>query len=144
MSSPQEIVRAAGGIVVRTRADGSAEVALVHRPSYDDWTFPKGKRVLDEEDPQTALREVEEETGLVCRLHREVGAIRYRDRKDRPKTVVYWLMTPVGGDFQPSHEVDEVRWLPIERAGDVLTYQHDRSLLETAARLLQVGTGFSS
>jgi 8-oxo-dGTP diphosphatase len=136
MSTPLEMVRASGGIVVRTDDGGGMEVALVHRPSYDDWTFPKGKRALAEEDRETALREVEEETGLVCRIDREVGTTRYRDRKDRPKTVVYFLMTPIGGAFHPSHEVDQVRWLPIERAADVLTYGHDRSLLQTAVELL--------
>jgi 8-oxo-dGTP pyrophosphatase MutT (NUDIX family) len=136
MSKAQEVVRASGGIVVRKRNDGVVEVALVHRPSYDDWTFPKGKRAPGERDRQTALREVGEETGLVCRIERPIGTIRYRDRKDRPKTVVYWLMTPIGGTFHTSAEVDELRWLPIDQAGDLLTYQHDRSLLESGAELL--------
>jgi 8-oxo-dGTP diphosphatase len=137
MTSAPELVRASGGIVVR-RTDGQgAEVAVVHRPLYDDWTFPKGKRALGERDRQTALREVEEETGLACRIDRAIGRVQYRDRKNRPKTVMYWLMTPVAGTFHPSAEVDEMRWLPIERARDLLTYGHDRSLLEKAAELLR-------
>ncbi len=131
-----ELIRAAGGIVVRRAAGGGAEVALVHRPAYDDWTFPKGKRAAGEGDRETAIREVQEETGLACQIEREVGRVHYRDRKDRPKTVKYWLMTPDDGTFRPSAEVDEIRWLPIERAGDLLTYGHDKEVLRTAAELL--------
>lgn len=133
MTNPAEIVRASGGIVVRSTDGGGLEVALVHRPAYDDWTFPKGKRIDDESDRQTALREVEEETGLVCRVDRAVGRVQYRDRKNRPKTVMYWLMTPVEGTFHPMSEVDEMRWLPVEQAEELLTYEHDRELLRTAA-----------
>ncbi len=130
------MVRASGGIVVRPKDGGGVEVALVHRPSYDDWTFPKGKNAPGEEDPEAALREVREETGLACRIERPVGTISYRDRKDRPKTVVYWLMTPLAGTFHPSSEVDEIRWLNPHEAADLLTYPRDRSLLETAAAFL--------
>jgi 8-oxo-dGTP pyrophosphatase MutT (NUDIX family) len=137
MSAAQPIVHASGGIVVRRADDGGVAVALVHRPSYDDWTFPKGKRVPGEDDRQTAIREVEEETGLRCRIDRPVGRVSYRDRKDRPKTVMYWLMTPIDGDFSPSTEVDEMRWVPVQQAEDLLTYEHDRSLLRTTAELLQ-------
>ena len=136
MGEAKEVVRGAGGIVVRATDRGGIEIALVHRPAYDDWTFPKGKTVLGEDDIETALREVGEETGLACRIDRPLGTTRYRDRKDRPKTVVYWLMTPLGGSFNPSAEVDEMRWLSIERAAELLTYRHDRSLLETTAELL--------
>ncbi len=131
-----ELIRAAGGIVVRRAAGGGAEVALVHRPAYDDWTFPKGKRAAGEGDRETAIREVQEETGLACQIEREVGRVHYRDRKDRPKTVKYWLMTPDDGAFHPTAEVDEIRWLPVDRAGDLLTYRHDRRILRTAADLL--------
>jgi 8-oxo-dGTP pyrophosphatase MutT (NUDIX family) len=131
MSEGQEVVRAAGGVVARKTGGGDVEVALVHRPSYDDWTFPKGKRLPGEGDEDTARREVEEETGLACRIDRPLGSVEYRDRKDRAKTVVYWLMTPIRGEFRPTNEVDEMRWVPIGQAGDVLTYEHDRSLLET-------------
>jgi 8-oxo-dGTP pyrophosphatase MutT (NUDIX family) len=135
----EEVVRAAGGIVVRRADGGDIDVALVHRPAYDDWSFPKGKRAAgDRDDRQTARREVEEETGLLCRLDRPVGTIEYRDRKNRPKSVVYWLMRPIGGMFRPTDEVDEMRWVPIGQAGDLLTYEHDRALLKTAARLLEL------
>ena len=85
------LVRAAGGVVVRAGADGP-EVLLVHRPAYDDWTFPKGKLDRGETEEECALREVEEETGLRCTLGRELGSTTYRDGKGRRKRVRYWLM----------------------------------------------------
>jgi 8-oxo-dGTP diphosphatase len=126
-------VEAAGGVIVR-RADGGVVVAVVHRPKYDDWTLPKGKLDPGEGFEQAALREVEEETGLVCRLGREVGAVEYNDRHGRPKLVRYWLMTPVAGRFRPNREVDELRWLPAKEAAELLTYEHDRELVSSAER----------
>jgi 8-oxo-(d)GTP phosphatase len=126
-------IRAAGGIVWRIGANGKWEVAVVHRPSHDDWTLPKGKPNPSETEEQTALREVEEETGLRCVLERPVGKIQYVDRRGRPKTVRYWLMRPVAGSFTPSQEVDELRWIPLKEADGLLTYPHDRLLLRRLA-----------
>jgi 8-oxo-dGTP diphosphatase len=120
-------VRAAGGLVVR---DG--EVLLVHRPRYDDWTFPKGKAEEGETDEDCALREVLEETGLQCRLGAEAGVTEYVDSKDRPKRVRWWLMEPVQGDFVPNDEVDEVRWVEPATAAELLSYGRDLTLLEGA------------
>jgi 8-oxo-dGTP diphosphatase len=126
-------VRAAGGIVWRIGPSGAFEVAVVHRPTHGDWTLPKGKPNPGETEEQTALREVEEETGMRCILERPVGKIQYVDRRGRPKTVRYWLMRPVAGSFTPSMEVDELRWVPLKEAAGVLTYQHDRWLLRRLA-----------
>jgi 8-oxo-dGTP diphosphatase len=120
-------VRAAGGLVVR---DG--EILLVHRPRYDDWTFPKGKAEDGETDEDCALREVLEETGLQCRLGAEAGVTEYVDSKDRPKRVRWWLMEPVQGDFVPNDEVDEVRWVEPATAAELLSYGRDLTLLEGA------------
>ena len=87
-------VRAAGGIVLRRATDGEWQVLLVHRPRYDDWSLPKGKADPGERDEETALREVEEETGLRCTLGAPAGRTRYRDSKGRDKVVHYWLMQP--------------------------------------------------
>jgi 8-oxo-dGTP diphosphatase len=125
-------VRAAGGLVIRRQA-GQNEVLVVHRPRYDDWTLPKGKVASGESDEECALREVEEETGLRCRLGRELASVSYVDRRGRQKTVRYWEMAPLGGTFTPSHEVDEVRWLPLEQARRTLSYARDRDLLENLA-----------
>jgi 8-oxo-dGTP diphosphatase len=122
------VVRAAGGLVVR-----EGEVLLVHRPQYDDWTFPKGKADDGESDEDCALREVEEETGLRCTLGRELGSTEYVDSKGRPKRVRWWLMAPVDGTFAPTHEVDEIRWLRPDVAADLLSYDRDLHLLEHVA-----------
>ena len=86
------VVRAAGGVVWRRATDGEAEILLVHRPKYDDWTFPKGKCDAGEDDETCARREVEEETGLLCELGAELPSTEYIDPKGRPKVVRYWAM----------------------------------------------------
>ena len=129
-------VEAAGGVIVRdapegTGGEGGTEVCLVHRPRYDDWTFPKGKLDPGESFETAALREVEEETGLICTLESELPSTEYRDNKDRDKIVRYWQME-VDEDpgFVPNNEVDELRWLPMAEAAELLTYERDRALLD--------------
>lgn len=123
-----EEVQAAGGIVWR-HVDGVVEVLLVHRPRYDDWSLPKGKLQPDEAWEQGALREVEEETGMSCELLEELESAAYRDRKGRAKLVRYWRMRPLRGAFEPGDEVDELRWLEPTAAAELLTYEHDRTLV---------------
>lgn len=127
------LVRAGGGVVWR-RGPRGLEVLLVHRPRYDDWSFPKGKADPGESDLQAALREVEEETGLRCAVAAELDPITYRDRNGRPKQVRYWLMEPVEGEFVANPEVDEVRWLTVQDAHEWLTYADERVLLGGAER----------
>ncbi|HMJ94696.1 MAG TPA: NUDIX hydrolase [Thermoleophilaceae bacterium] len=122
-----ERVEAAGGVVVR---DG--QVALVHRPRYDDWTLPKGKLDPGESFEEAAIREVEEETGLRGRLVRELPTTSY-EVNGRPKIVRYWLMdVDREGPFVPNDETDELRWVPLHEALSVLTYDRDRDLLADA------------
>jgi 8-oxo-dGTP pyrophosphatase MutT (NUDIX family) len=124
-----ETVRAAGGVVVRHVDDG-VEILLVHRPAYDDWSFPKGKCEEGESEEDAAVREVEEEAGLRCRLERELATTRYRDGRGRPKTVRYWLMAPVGGQLAAANEVDDARFVPVDEARALLTYPRDRELID--------------
>jgi 8-oxo-dGTP diphosphatase len=119
------VVRAAGGVVER---DGL--VLLVHRPKYDDWTFPKGKAEDGESDEDCALREVHEETGLACRLLDELVPTEYIDSRGRPKRVRWWRMQVVGGAFTPTEEVDEIRWLTSAEAAQLLSYGRDLALLD--------------
>jgi 8-oxo-dGTP diphosphatase len=121
-------VKASGGVVCR-RADGGLQVALVHRPRYDDWSFPKGKLDKGESWEDAALREVEEEIGVRCRLGAELPPTSYKDPKGRDKVVRYWLMEPLDGEFEPSDEVDEMRWVSPADAERLLSYEHDRELL---------------
>ena len=122
------IVRAAGGVPVRTAARG-IEVLVVHRPGYDDWTFPKGKCEPGESDEDCALREVVEETGLVCVLEDELPSTAYRDSKGRPKRVRYWRLRVVGGNLAFDHEVGSGRWLSPADAETLLTYERDLAVL---------------
>ena len=130
-----EVVRAAGGLVCRTAEGNLVEVLLVHRPAYDDWTFPKGKLERAESEEEAALREVEEETGLHCRLGRDLGVTRYHDSRGRSKTVRYWQMTPTAGQLAPADGVDDARWVSAADAAALLTYPRDRELL---ARLVEL------
>jgi len=117
------VIRAAGGVVLR---DG--HILLVHRPRYDDWSLPKGKCKKREDDEACALREVEEETGLRCEIERPIGESRYRALAG-PKVVQWFLMRCSEGSFEPSDEVDQAVWVPLDEAVGLLTYERDVSVL---------------
>lgn len=124
-------IEAAGGVVMR-RGPEETEIAVVHRPRYDDWSFPKGKLDPGETFEEAALREVREETGLICRLGPELAFAHYDDNEGRPKVVRYWLMAVIDDPgFEPNDEVDALRWLPPAKATDLLTYSRDRKLVRT-------------
>src|SRR5256885_16392425 len=131
--SPRELVRAAGGVIVGPGRSRRAEILVVHRPRYDDWTLPKGKCDPGESDEACALREVEEETGLICELGDEVAVVEYEDRAGRPKRVRYFAMTPrEGNEATADNEVDAIRWLTPEEALGTLTYRRDAEIAELA------------
>jgi 8-oxo-dGTP diphosphatase len=123
-------IEAAGGVVMR-RGPEETEIVVVHRPRYDDWSFPKGKLDPGETFEEAALREVREETGLICRLGPELAFAHYDDNKGRPKVVRYWLMAVIEDPgFEPNDEVDELRWLTPVEAADLLTYSRDSKLVK--------------
>jgi 8-oxo-dGTP diphosphatase len=135
----QAEVLAAGGLVWRRR-DGRIEIVLVHRPKYDDWSLPKGKLDPGEDFEQAARREVEEETGIRARIAGPIGDTTYRDAKARSKLVRYYEMQPEDeGTFDPNDEVDELRWVPLDGAPSLLTYEFDRELVERAAARIRGG-----
>lgn len=130
--APIDVVQAAGGLVIRRHSE-RLQIALVHRPMQQDWSFPKGKLEEGETQEDAAQREVLEETGMVCRLIRFIGHTEYTDRKGRPKVVAYWVMAPEAGTFAPNEEVDELRWLDIADAMALLSYERDGELLAAVA-----------
>jgi 8-oxo-dGTP diphosphatase len=130
------VIEAAGGVVWRTTAHGRLKVLLVHRPRYDDWSFPKGKLFPGEDALTAALREVREETGLTCEVGIHLPEVVYVDRKHRQKRVRYWAMQPVNGHFRANDEVDTASWLRVEDAAERLSYEHDRPVLDRIFELL--------
>jgi 8-oxo-dGTP pyrophosphatase MutT (NUDIX family) len=126
---------AAGGIVI-DYGTRTPRVLLVHRPRYDDWSFPKGKLEARETVEEAALREVREETGLECRIIRELAVTRYNYRTRnkgplKPKAVHYFLMERLSGDIKvPGEEVDRAEWLELDHAARKLTYPQDIELLD--------------
>lgn len=136
-------MRAAGGVLWRAAGQGRVEVLLVHRPRYDDWSFPKGKQDPGETDEQTAAREVLEETGIEPALGAELPPTTYLDRHRRVKQVRYWEMTVRSGSFSANDEVDGIEWLGLKAARRRLSYDRDRDVLdafaERAPTLLEAG-----
>ena len=125
----KKLIEAAGGVLWRS-APGHAgiEVALVHRPKYDDWSIPKGKLTSGEHPVLGALREVEEETGHIAEPGRPLGEIHYL-KEGVPKRVRYWAMRATGGSFAASEEVDRMVWLPPQEAWQHLLPERDRKIV---------------
>jgi len=122
------VIRGAGGIVFSLR-DSKTSILLVHRPRFDDWSLPKGKVKIGEQDDEAALREVREETGLQCDLLPPLGEMHYYDRRNRPRLVKYWGMRSRGGVFRPSSEVDQCAWIDLRSAMNFATRSGDREFL---------------
>ncbi|MEW2624284.1 NUDIX hydrolase [Streptomyces sp. NPDC048106] len=131
-------VLAAGCVLWRRSPSGGIELALVFRPKWHDWSWPKGKLKRGEEARAAALREVREETGHTCRLGPRLPTARYVDHTGRGKEVAYWAAESTGGAFVPNDEVTELLWLPPAEAHDRLTHPRDRDLIPPA--LTAIGT----
>ncbi len=132
MPRPEKLVCAAGAVLWRpvdpAAPSGDVEVALVHRPRYDDWSLPKGKVDDGEVEPVTAVREILEETGFHARLGRYLATVSY-PLTNATKRVRYWAARSQGGCFAPNHEVDDLVWLPASEAMKLLGYTTDRKVL---------------
>ena len=140
MSTRGVDVHAAGGVLWRKR--GSAiEILLIHRPRYDDWSFPKGKLKEGEDLRTCAIREIAEEARVQVALHRPAGVIRYRLGNGLRKQVTYWVATALPADHPaiaarpaykkaPKNEIDKVAWVPAQEALKKLSSDQDREILE--------------
>ena len=127
-------IHASGGVIVRYGGHDQDQpfCALIHRPTYDDWSFPKGKLESGEQPLECALREVYEETGYRCRAGQELASTHYLDHLGHSKIVRYWLLEVTEGSFSPNQEVDAIAWLPFHLAEGTLTYHLDREVLSSA------------
>jgi 8-oxo-dGTP diphosphatase len=141
------VIRAAGGVLWRSAADPAGdeiEIALVHRPRYDDWSLPKGKLSNGETELEAAIREVREETGYSVRVGEPLGTTRYRrfvNGIDRPKVVRWWAMEVASGEFSANAEVDALRWVPLRAAQTILTSASDRTALRRFIGRVKVPSG---
>lgn len=130
MSVMATVIESAGGLLWRMRASTpEPEVLLIHRRAHDDWSFPKGRRQARETVLACAIREVAEETGMLCSVGEELPEVTYTDRKGRTRRVRYWTMRVVGGAFMPNDEVDDVVWCSTSQAAERLTSPHDQQAL---------------
>ncbi|MFC4242307.1 NUDIX domain-containing protein [Gryllotalpicola reticulitermitis] len=132
-------ILAAGAVCWRLIGD-EVRVLVIHRPRYDDLTLPKGKVDPGETLPQTAVREVREETGLSVTLGVPLSQTRYQVAHGREKVVHYWTaeVTEAGvkaSRFHPNAEVDAVHWMPLAKAKVALSYEHDSALLDEFERI---------
>ena len=130
----------AAGVVCWREQDGKLELALVHREVYKDWGFPKGKLDPGEQLPQTAVREVKEEAGFKVRLGRKLGVIKYKVGDGLDKEVHYWASKVTAKaiakqKFLPNQEIAKVEWVTAKKALTLLSYEHDRNLLEQVIQL---------
>ena len=135
---PESAEVKAAGCVVWRRGEGAAiEVAVIHRPRYDDWSLPKGKLDRGEGWEDAARREVLEEIGQSGELGAELPPVFYDDRKGRSKAVRYWLMESHGdGRFEVNDEVDVLAWVTLAEAVERLTYPVDRVTVAHAGESL--------
>ncbi|MGW1074372.1 NUDIX hydrolase [Streptomyces sp. NPDC002537] len=133
-----DVIRAAGCVLWRrSPLDDGLEIALVHRPRYDDWSHPKGKLKRGEDARDGAVREVLEETGMTCAPGPALPTARYAVA-GRPKEVRYWAARATGGAFVPNREVDRLAWLPPLAARARLTQDRDRELVDALLDALRV------
>ena len=132
MSKKPKIV-SAGGVVLREHTNG-LQVLLIHRERYDDWSLPKGKGEADELLPETAIREIQEETGVTARLGLRLPSLRYKVGK-HPKAVHYWRSSVLSQrPRRPDHEVSAVKWFPIDAALEKATHPDERAVVEAAVQ----------
>lgn len=137
-------VLAAGAVCWREGVDGSPEILLVHRPAHRDISLPKGKVDPGETLPETAVREIAEETGLSVGLGVPLGVVAYTLPSGRPKEVYYWAaevgeLAQANSTFEANDEIEELRWVGLATARAELSYAHDVDIVDRFAELYDRG-----
>ena len=127
-----------GGAIVYRKYHGNTEILLIKHINSGHWSFPKGHVEGNETEIETAKREILEETGIEVNLDptfREI--VSYSPRKDTQKIVVYFIAKAKNTDFVPQEdEISEIKWVEIDRAGQVLAYENDRSIVNKAKKFI--------
>ncbi|MCJ7718187.1 MAG: NUDIX hydrolase [Anaerolineales bacterium] len=135
----KSVIQAAGGIVWKKEGQ-EKKLAVVHRHKHNDWSLPKGKVDPEESWKKAALREVLEETGCVAKLKKYAGSISYL-LNDKPKVVLFWHMDIEAMNLEKMNgEVDEVRWLTVAEASELLDYQDEIDLIQSGPQTREKGT----
>ena len=131
MASETTVIQAAGAVLWRYSANKKIEIALVHRPRYDDWSLPKGKVEDKESHIACAFREVLEETGYTPVFGPEIGQATYKVEEEK-KIVRYWSARATDAPVAPvdKNEIDEVLWLEVKDARKKLTLDDDREIVD--------------
>ncbi len=128
----EKVIEAAGGLLWRNAPTGR-EIAIIHRPEYDDWTLPKGKSEPGERWQTTAERELFEETGYRVQLISFAGSTAYTVN-GVAKVVLFWnMLLKEDGEFQENSEVDALVWLPVEFALQKMSYAAEKTILQNNA-----------
>lgn len=125
------MIRAAGALLWRETAERTIEIALIHRPKYDDWTLPKGKIEAGETALQCAYRELIEETGITASFTRQLGNVEYEESGQR-KRVIFWAAQCAleASQFIANEEVDQLIWLTPEHARSKATHESDQEMID--------------
>ena len=145
MTAPLPSVVLAAGAICWRELDGKTQVLLVHRDGHGDVSFPKGKVDPGETPPQTAIRELREETGLSLVLGAPLGTTEYTLPGGREKIVYYWSAEVpdeaiAASTFSPNEEIAALEWLPLKAARAALSYPRDREVLDRFSARVKAGT----
>jgi len=124
------LIQAAGAVLWRKSDKSKLEIAIIHRPRYDDWSLPKGKVESGESHISAGYREIQEETGYESIFGPEIGSVVYK-LEGAPKEVRYWAAAATVKTGNPNpQEVDEVLWLEPNKAKEKLTNKDDRAIVD--------------
>lgn len=142
--TPIDPVLAAGAVCWKITAKGKLRILVVHRTQHKDVSLPKGKVDPGETLPETAVREIAEETGLIVGLGPPLGVVEYDLPNGKPKVVYYWAaetdaLAIANSTFVSNDEIEQLTWLSVKKARARLSYPHDVDIVDRFAELAAQG-----